>query len=226
MVRERTGILAGLIVLLGCGGGGTGPGNNNNLVLAKASPSGDGQSGPTGTTLPAPYRARLTQGGAPLQGRTVTWGIPGGSVSPASTSTDADGVASTSVTLPPFAATNTVTAVVTAASGSPLRFSAVSTGATTSATIQVVNDAFRPDNLQIKATGTVTFEWQSGSINHNVTPVAPNTIPASSNPAPPGLHDAPYSFATVFPTVGTFGYFCSQHGTATTGMRGTITVVP
>jgi len=223
MAGARAGILCGVIVLLGCGGSGS---VANDLVLAKASPSGDGQSGPAGTALPSPLRAIVTQTGTPVAGRTVSWSLPGGSVTPASSTTGADGIASTSVTLPPFAASNAVTAVSAGASGSPLRFSVISTGATAAVTIAVVNNVFLPDNAQVEAGGTVTFEWQSGSSNHNVTPVAPNTIPVSTNPAPPATHDAPYSFATTFPAAGTFAFFCGAHGTPSSGMRGVITVVP
>jgi plastocyanin len=116
--------------------------------------------------------------------------------------------------------------VSTGASGSPLRFSVVSTGATSEVTIQVVNDDFLPNNPQLTAGGTATFQWQTGARDHNVTPVAPNTIPVSTNPGPPATHNAPYSFDTIFPAVGTYVYFCGVHGTPTSGMRGTITVVP
>lgn len=221
--------LPGLLWLLsaGCGGGSTGPGPNDP-VLAKANPSGDGQSGPAGTALAEPLRVMVTQGGAPLGGRSVAWTVlaTGGSANPASSVTGADGVATTSVTLPPFAATSQVSAASTGANGSPLRFSVSSTGATSSATVRVVDNEFQPENLQISTGGSVTFQWLNGAGPHNVTPVGANTIPASSNPAPPGTHDAPYSFSTTFPTSGTFAFFCGVHGTPSSGMRGSVTVVP
>lgn len=227
MTRDGAGIICGVILLLGCGGGSTGPGAND-LVMAKASPSGDNQSGPVGTTLAASLRVVVTQAGAPVVGRTVTWSIlaSGGSVSPASSSTGADGVASTSVTLPPFAATSQVRAVSNGATGSPVLFSVTSTGATNLLTVQVINNAFQPANAQLTAGGTVTFEWASGAGPHNVTPVAPNTIPASANPAPPGTHDAPYSFSANFPTTGVYAFFCGVHGAPSSGMHGSVTVVP
>ena len=93
-------------------------------------------------------------------------------------------------------------------------------------TVQVINDAFQPATFQLKAGGIVTFTWAAGANGHNVSPVAPNTIPVSSNPAPPGVHSAPYTFDTTFPTVGTFKFFCTAHGAPDSGMHGTITVVP
>ena len=211
-----------------CGGGDdTGPGTPT-AALTKAAPSGDGQSGGAGTTLPEPLRVLVTQGGAPLAGRNVVWAIlaQGGSVNPQAGPTGADGIATTSVTLPPFAATSAVTAATVGASGSPLRFSVTSTGATSFVTVQVADNEFQPESFQLKSGGTVTFVWQNGAGPHNVTPVAPNTIPASTNPAPPGTHSAPFSFDAMFPAPGTFAFFCGVHGTPTSGMRGSVTVVP
>jgi len=93
-------------------------------------------------------------------------------------------------------------------------------------TVQVINDAFQPATFQLKAGGVVTFTWAAGANGHNVSPVAPNTIPVSSNPSPPGVHSAPFTFDTTFPTVGTFKFFCTAHGAPDSGMHGTITVVP
>jgi plastocyanin len=225
---KRTAFRVGLLLLgLGCGGGSSGP-DPNAPLLAKASPSGDGQSGPAGTPLTEPLRVILTQAGAPLAGRSVSWTVlaSGGSANPASSTSGADGIASTNVTLPPFAATSQVVASSSGANGSPLHFSVTSTGATSSATVRVVDNEFQPVSLQITAGGSVTFAWLGGAGPHNVTPVGPNTIPASSDPAPPGTHNAPYTFSTTFSTAGTFAYFCSVHGSPSSGMRGSVTVVP
>jgi len=37
--------------------------------------------------------------------------------------------------------------------------------------------------------------------------------------------ELPWSVVVRFTNIGTFGYFCDQHGNLTSGMRGTITVV-
>jgi len=208
-----------------CGGGGTGP-NPNALTIAKASPSGDGQSAPAGAALGAELRVIVTQAGSPVAGRTVTWGVlaSGGSANPPSMATGPDGIASTTVTLPPFAATIRVLAASSGLSGSPVQFTATSTGATTTATILVANNEFQPDNLELKSGGTVTFTWTSGSSQHTVTPVAPATLPLS--PGDPATHDAPFGFAATFLGTGTFTYFCRTHGSPASGMQGTITVVP
>jgi plastocyanin len=44
----------------------------------------------------------------------------------------------------------------------------------------------------------------------------------NTNTAP---SDRPWSYTISFNHVGTFGYYCEQHGNLTTGMRGTVIVV-
>ena len=222
-----------LTVLLGCGGGGGSivvppPPPPSGVTLAKASPSGDGQTGATSATLPNPLRVIATQTGNPAAGRTVTWAITpnSGEVNPSSSTTDANGIASTTVTLPSVSGTATITATSAGATGSPQSFSATATGASSAVNVQVVNTSFVPSVFTLQVNGTVTFTWGAGSGPHNVTPVAPNTIPISINPGPPDTHAAPYSFQTTFPAVGTYKFFCSVHGGPDSGMSGTITVVP
>lgn len=214
------------LVLAACSDGGTNPGQND-IVMAKAATSGDGQSGPFGTVLPNPLRVLLTQGGSPVAGRSVTWQTQAGvQVNPVTSTSAADGIASTVVTLPPFGSIRTITATAVGAAGSPQAFTVTATGAGTTVMVQVVNNEFLPSTFNLKAGGIVTFTWATGSGPHNVAPVAPNVIPASSNPAPPGTHSAPYTFDATFPTAGTFKFYCEVHGGVDTGMRGTITVVP
>jgi plastocyanin len=190
--------------------------------------SGDQQSAPFGTALANPLRVSLTQGGNPAAGLTVTWAVSpaGGSANPASSVTAADGTTSSTITLPPIGGAVTITATSAGATGSPVTFTANATGAATLVTVSVVNTQYIPDVFQVKQNGIVTFTWGAGATSHTVTPVAPNLIPTSSNPSPPATHNAPYTFDTVFPTVGVFKFFCSTHGAVDTGMHGTITVVP
>jgi len=191
--------------------------------MVKATPSGDAQSGVVATVLPNPLRVSITQNGAAVQGRTVTWTVQptfAASVNPTSSTTDASGIASTTVTLPAFAVTSTITATSSGATNSPLSFSAIATGAGLAVTVNVVNNQFQPAQFQIRQGGTVTFLWGTGSGPHTVTPVAPATIPTS---APGNPHSAAFSFDAVFPAQGVFQFFCEVHGS---GMSGTITVVP
>lgn len=209
-----------------CGGGGTGPGGQVTAVMAKPDPSGDGQSGAIGTALPAPLRVQITDGGSPVAGRTVSWQIqaPGAAVNPATSSTGADGIASTTVTLPPFGGSHVISAAATGVLGSPQSFVATSTGVGSAVTVSVINDAFFPSAFDLRAGGTVTFLWATSAIGHNVSPAPPADIPAS--PGLPGVQNGPFSFDVVFPLTGTFQFFCTAHGSLTSGMRGAITVVP
>ena len=96
-------------------------------------------------------------------------------------------------------------------------------------TIQVVNNEFTPSTLTVPVGSTVTFQWPSGSVNHNVVPWASNTDDIPASPGQPGLLDGPTSFQATFNDAGTFRYFCSVHGSVSdagepTGMAGSITV--
>ena len=222
-------LILGGVVWSGCGGSGTGPGNGSgNPLIAKASGSGDGQTAPLGTILANPFRVIITQRGNPVAGRTVTWGVipEGGQASPATSQTGMDGIASTMVTLPPIGTTASIFATANGADGSPINFTADATGAGNQVTVQVGNTFYSPDIFRLKQGGQVSYVWNAGASGHTVTPVAPNNIPASSNPAPPGTHDAPYSFDVTFPATGVFKFFCSTHGAVDSGMHGSVTVVP
>jgi plastocyanin len=223
--RGARGMLTVSVALAGvsCGGGGTGPGGQGTAVMAKANPSGDGQSGAIGTALPAPLRVQITDGGAPVVGRAVNWQIqaPGAGVNPATSSSGADGIATTTVTLPRFKRRYRH---LHRGQRPPQSFVATSTGVGTAVTVSVLNDTVLPSAFELRAGGTVTFTWAVTAIGHNVNPVPPAGIPAS--PGLPGVQNGPFSFDAVFPTTGTYQFFCTAHGSANSGMRGAITVVP
>ena len=90
----RPRLAAGLPVLLAfataCGGGGTGPSS-----LAIAARAGQNQIGPAGAPLPTALAVLVTDAsGDPVAGREVDWTTTGGSLDPATSTTDATGVAS------------------------------------------------------------------------------------------------------------------------------------
>ncbi|HEX7336342.1 MAG TPA: Ig-like domain-containing protein [Gemmatimonadales bacterium] len=93
-----------LLAFLACSGG-----DDNRLQPEPPPPqlapySGDHQTGTPGSTLPTPLRVLVTDAvGAPLPDMEVTWSVltGGGSVSPASSRSGADGVATTVFTLGP-----------------------------------------------------------------------------------------------------------------------------
>ena len=216
--------VGGLLLTAGlaCGDDGTGP--PGQPAIAKATPSGDAQSGAPGAQLPSPLRVTVHQGGVPEPLVTVTWTVSsgGGSVSPATSITGGSGIAQTIWTLGPSAGAQSVQASASGVSGSPVTFTATAQIPTASATVSVQNDIFSPDVVLLTVGGTVTFDYPASARQHNVLPVPPATIPSS--PGAPAFLDGPRSFSVTFSSAGTFAFYCSNHGSPGTGMRGQIVV--
>ena len=133
-------LLATMMLAAACGGGGNECCDPfEQSTVSKSAPSGDAQAGTVGQVLPLPLQVGVTTGGTPTAGITVNWSTAaaGGAVSPTSTDTDADGIASTTWTLGTTAGAQTATATVTGATGSPVTFSA-SAAAGAAATLEDV----------------------------------------------------------------------------------------
>ena len=122
------GLVCAGLPALGCGGGGGDNGGTppSTTAIAKASNSGDGQTGQVGQALGAPLQVVVTDGGAPAAGATVTWSTTAaaGSMTPTSTPTDANGIASSSWSLGTVAGPQSAQATLSGASGSPITFTA------------------------------------------------------------------------------------------------------
>jgi PKD repeat protein len=99
------------------------PADASGIVMV----SGDSQGGAVGTVLPAPLVVRVTDAfGNPIAGVPVNWTAEsGGSVSAASTLTDASGLTSVQRTLGPTAGPQTTSASATGLGGSPVAGSPV-----------------------------------------------------------------------------------------------------
>jgi PKD repeat protein len=91
--------------------------------------SGDGQTGPVGSTLGAPLVVRVTDAfGNPIPSVTVNWSVTGGGdVSAASTQTDAAGLTSVQRTLGSTAGQQTTLAMADDLAGSPVTFTHTAT---------------------------------------------------------------------------------------------------
>jgi plastocyanin len=79
-------------------------------------------------------------------------------------------------------------------------------------TVTVNNNFFSPATITVTPGTTVTWQWASGAVDHNVT-------------FDDGEHSATQSsgtFARTFSAAGTFPYHCTIHGSL--GMTGTVTV--
>src|SRR5438093_245815 len=94
-----------------------------NMVLS----AGNGQSGVVGTALATADSVAVKNAvGLPVQGVPVHWavGSAGGSMNPATSLTDVNGIASSTHTLGPTVGTQTATASVSGLAGSPVTFTA------------------------------------------------------------------------------------------------------
>jgi plastocyanin len=186
---------------------------------------GGGQTGATGSALATALQVQVVdQFGNPVSGVTVSWAVTsgGGSVAPATSVSNASGIASATQTLPATAGVAVVTA--TAAGLPSPTFSNTAVDVTGTSTVQLMNSQFQPSTLTVSAGTAVTFQWNDGAVQHTIFPEPPATIP--SNPTPAA---APHSYVVTFTTPGTYRYYCSIHGDAgtggiPTGMSGTIVV--
>ena len=159
--------LAGLGVLLvaaacgGSSGGGTGPCTPGAATqLAKS--GGDGQAWYFNNPLPAALSVKaLDANNCAVPGVVVNWTVAsgGGGVSPAQSTTNASGVASTTDSIggstpQSVSATPAITTLPT------LTFSATAAAPPTSAAVDVKDNFFSPQNAAIKTGGTVTWTWR------------------------------------------------------------------
>lgn len=85
--------------------------------------------------------------------------------------------------------------------------------------VQVRDNSFMPSNILVDVGATVTWTWEGGNL-HNVTWVSVDL--AVSDTQSSGAH------AVMIPVdaTGVLAYYCSIHGTPTSGMRGVIQVRP
>jgi hypothetical protein len=102
---------------------------------------GNGQSAPAGALLPQPLSVVVTDAaGGLMSGATVNWSVltGGGSISPASSTTDASGIASAQFTLGPSRGDQQVQAV-SSLGGSPAVFTAIATTSASQVELRVVS---------------------------------------------------------------------------------------
>jgi len=114
-------VLAVVLVAASCDDGPVVPPND----LLAADSGGGGQTDTVGRVLPAPFRVHLSDDQGPRADVTVAWSIlQGGGSVPATTLTDAAGIATATLTLGTTAGVQAVRATVAGADGSPLVFTA------------------------------------------------------------------------------------------------------
>jgi plastocyanin len=98
------------------------------------------------------------------------------------------------------------------------------TGGSTSSEIAVNNNAFSPPATTVAPGTNVTWTWNScGGDGYGGETCTEHSIVFDDGRAGSGVKSSG-TFSSQFATAGSYGYHCSIHGTATTGMHGTITV--
>ena len=82
---------------------------------------------------------------------------------------------------------------------------------------------FRPAEITIYQGDSIRFTNYGGL--HNVHADNNRFICANNCTTDNAPSEAPWSDVVRFNQLGTFGYYCDQHGNLTSGMRGTIVVI-
>lgn len=208
-----------LATLYACKGESTAPdgGTPSGTGTVLAAVTGNAQSARVGTQLPNPLVARLTRNGQPLAGEVVTFTVTsgGGSVTPSSATTDADGRAQTTLTLGTNPGANTVQA---SGAGAQMTFTATGTSGSP-ATIAVLSgnsqtDTVRgrlDDSLVVRVVDQFGNPVTGAQVNFTVTAGGGNVTPAVANTDIDGRAVTRWQLG---PTVGTQTVSASVQGVA------------
>ena len=216
------------LIALACNGSND-PTVSAPIIAKTGTKSGDAQNGPANQALPSELRVEVTRDGSPASGVTVTWSTgSGGSLTPSTDQTDADGLSTSVWTLGAASGPQSASAHVDGSSlTSTVTFTATATSGTAGHVIQVISADAQGDNRFVPATmtvplgTTVTWEWIDNGSAHNVVPDDGSTPTQSGS-----LVSAPHTYEYTFATVGTFHYHCQAHGASGgSGMSGTVTVI-
>lgn len=197
-------VFAVLVLVAACGGGTDVP-----PAAAVARIGGDQQQGTINTVLTVPLSVRVTSsGGLALEGVTVSWTVTsgGGSVSPPTSVTDVNGVATTAWTLGPVPGQQTVTASLQ--DGATTTFTAVATSAVAcDATISMnvggvcLASPARAADVQVSG-GTagaeyVAIPYHDGNLTRSAVSVSATAIGAVAAAGPPTPVTVPLASATM-----------------------------
>jgi plastocyanin len=207
----------GLAALIGLGmacGGSSDDGGGPSLSIARN--DGENQTGDISTALDDSIVVLVTENGAVLAGTTVTWSAQGAgaSVSPATSVTDANGLAATAWTLGSEPGPQTARATVSGAGGSPLTFHASAIGGTG---VAFGTNFFRSNRngTQDPAVDTtnvgLAFTWNGVGGSHTVRSQGTPSFDDS------GTLNGDDTYTVTFTTPGTYQYDCEIHGAQMTG---------
>lgn len=209
-------LLVAMLAIGSCAESGS-PDPDDDLVIGRID---NNQVGAPGTELPRDIGIRLTRGGVPQSGVTVTFSTTDGTIIPLQATTNSNGDATVSWTLPSGGTIPRAVTATAAVEGNNVAYTAfvVPPG---NAVITVSNNQFSPVPQTIQAGQTVTWVWLAGAVGHNVVPLGLEPV-RSGDPA-----DGPRVYSHTFPTSGNYTFYCQTHGTpGGTGMAGVVTVTP
>lgn len=186
-----------------------------------ASAGGNNQTAQIGTELPNPLQVLAAdEFGNPVAGVSVAWQVTagGGSITPATSATNAAGAASAQLTVGAAAGPQAVQATATGLAGSPVNFNATATAAPAgSSTVIVGNDFFNPTTRTVASGTTVTWTWtNTGAIPHSVQSTGAPSFTSSAV-----LTGSGQTYSHTFNAAGTYTYECAVHGAS---MSGTVVV--
>ena len=209
-------LLAG-VAAWACNGDTTQPRPPSDLLKT----GGDAQSWYFNNPLPVPLSViAVDPGGQPVAGVVVTWSVTqgDGAVSPAQSTSNAIGVASTIDSI----GSSTLQRVNASFPGlaNAATFTEAASAPPTSGAVDVRDNNFNLQNIVVQTGGAVTWT-RTGANHHNVTFGSGPVIPAK-------IFEADLETGTVasrtrtFTAVGTYSYSCTNHPP---NMKGTVTVV-
>ena len=110
-----------------CNSDDQGPNETPRVIEKSPVKSGDLQNGPAGLPLGNQLQVLVTKDGLPESNIMVTWSTNNGTVSPTAAPTNDEGVSAAAWTLGPETGTQTATATLSGATGSPVTFTATAT---------------------------------------------------------------------------------------------------
>jgi plastocyanin len=213
MAMKRVIVLVAGVSAWACNGNSTQPAGPP-LDLLKS--GGDAQNWYFNNRLPTPLSVTaIDVSGRPVPGVVVTWGVTSGGVNPAQSTTDAGGIATTIDSLG-TSTTQTVSASFTGLQ-SAATFTEIGFASGSAVGVSVNNFVFAPRDTAVRIGGTVTWTWNSGTTQHNVTYTGGPSVPTSSSNQAGGT-----TFSTTFTTIGRYTYMCTLHPAQ---MTGSVTVV-
>jgi len=154
-------------VILGMAACSTAPDETTGVTSVALAPSasGDGQSGPVGQLLALRLQVLVKRNGVPAEGVDVHWATTSGNgtVGPAVSTTDADGMAITGWTLPTTAGAVSASASVADADGSPVAFTATALAGPATTTTAAGNNQTAPVGTLASEPLSIRLEDQYGN---------------------------------------------------------------